>query len=966
LGVVTGGLVQLKLPENSPVGSIVSELRGSIDSSTPINAELEFRIVKSDRQNGLEIFEIEGNQGKLIVKQSPDREILCPGEEKCLLEVQVVVLPQAYYQDLSITIELEDTNDNAPVFVSDIINIEINENTRSAYSLDNQMAYDPDIGENGKIIYTLDDESIFTLEQYEDQSGSHLDLIPVGVIDREKFKSAELKMTASNPKITDQMDQSTTVTIHVTVLDENEFKPTFTRQVYEFEVSESVAPGTAVGRVVVNDGDGSESVTLQIRDVTARQYFRVQSNGQIFTNRKIDYEQKKSFQFWIIAADSVHSERAKVSILVLDENDNEPDVFVAFTKPHLSIPNSGWVEENGSIGMHIGYVRAEDKDSAGIKSIELMETDSFELDKGIIKTKRALDRETKDQYILHIVACDNSVKQKCTKRRLIIFVRDLNDNSPICENTNTVIQVSESEENGAFITQMKVSDLDSETEPTGYGSLNYRLEPAGQFKIDSKTGVVTLAEELDYESQATWTLEVVARDGGDLETRCHLEIQVQDANEAPPIFQTPTEDDLELLINSKELKGSYLMSVEALDPDYNPATAPKGTPKIMYSLSDSHDVLKIESISGEVTLNKAAEDIPEEYKTFRIIITATDSGTPPMSSNIRLTVALREGVVSGLVQNRRALKGGATLALIAILAALTALLLIILIALAFICRHKKSVRYATSYSHGNTVESTKSTNDQNSRCDEIDNFIKIHDDVSILYDSILTPRSSIGPNNLYKADGGPQFKSRMILDKIFKRKYVDNNMGQSEEEKSDRDSGKGESDHDTINPAGGPKCDENCLRLGHSDSCWIEEDNLSQSSSKNGYKKCNIIHSHNPSLHQSNQINRIDIEHKKEIHSSGYISQDTDDLVQGFKPIRMGQSTPIKSRDHRESSDDGKSSASSLVVSNKTPTKGPFNSHGTGCIIDVSRSDISGSDLTVRDLSLRKNYQHSPKKINIV
>ena len=54
----------------------------------------------------------------------------------------------------------------------------------------------------------------------------------------------------------------------------------------------------------------------------------------------------------------------------------------------------------------------------------------------------------------------------------------------------------------------------------------------------------------------------------------------------------------------------------------------------------------------------------------------------------------------------------------------------------------------------------------------------------------------------------------MILDKIFKRKYVETNNGQSEEEKSDRDSGKGESDHDTINPAGGPKCDENCLRLG--------------------------------------------------------------------------------------------------------------------------------------------------------
>ena len=40
---------------------------------------------------------------------------------------------------------------------------------------------------------------------------------------------------------------------------------------------------------------------------------------------------------------------------------------------------------------------------------------------------------------------------------------------------------------------------------------------------------------------------------------------------------------------------------------------------------------------------------------------------------------------------RRALKGGATVALIAILAALTALLFIILVALAFICRHKKVI-----------------------------------------------------------------------------------------------------------------------------------------------------------------------------------------------------------------------------------------------------------------------------------
>ena len=60
-----------------------------------------------------------------------------------------------------------------------------------------------------------------------------------------------------------------------------------------------------------------------------------------------------------------------------------------------------------------------------------------------------------------------------------------------------------------------------------------------------------------------------------------------------------------------------------------------------------------------------------------------------MTTSVRLTVAIREGVTTGLVEMRHALKGGATVALIAILAALTALLFIILVALAFICRHRK-------------------------------------------------------------------------------------------------------------------------------------------------------------------------------------------------------------------------------------------------------------------------------------
>ena len=88
------GLINVKIDENTKVGSTVAELRNWLDSSTPLNVDLQFRIVSQDRQNGLEIFEIEGSQGQLKVKQSPDREILCPNaritDGNCKLEIQVM------------------------------------------------------------------------------------------------------------------------------------------------------------------------------------------------------------------------------------------------------------------------------------------------------------------------------------------------------------------------------------------------------------------------------------------------------------------------------------------------------------------------------------------------------------------------------------------------------------------------------------------------------------------------------------------------------------------------------------------------------------------------------------------------------------------------------------------------------------------------------------------------------------
>ena len=83
-------------------------------------------------------------------------------------------------------------------------------------------------GENGRIIYSLEEGSLFTLEQYEDQAGRHLDLIPAADLDKEKVDSIDINLIASNPN---SEGESSSLPIHITILDQNEFKPTFDKTV---------------------------------------------------------------------------------------------------------------------------------------------------------------------------------------------------------------------------------------------------------------------------------------------------------------------------------------------------------------------------------------------------------------------------------------------------------------------------------------------------------------------------------------------------------------------------------------------------------------------------------------------------------------------------------------------------------------------------------------------------------------
>ena len=117
----------------------------------------------------------------------------------------------------------------------------------------------------------------------------------------------------------------------------------------------------------------------------------------------------------------------------------------------------------------------------------------------------------------------------------------------------------------------------------------------------------------------------------------------------------------------------------------------------------------------------------------------------------------------------------------------------------------------TTGTHGGHSPSTSTTKQHNP------DGVKIHDDVSILYDSILTPRSSIVPEKLNRIDFSGKFLQTTPLNLICARHRQEQmqNCRHSTSDSDHADSGKGESDQDVgHNNQMGPRCNRQCLRYG--------------------------------------------------------------------------------------------------------------------------------------------------------
>ena len=252
---------------------------------------------------------------------------------------------------------------------------------------------------------------------------------------------------------------------------------------------------------------------------------------------------------------------ATVDITVLDRNDHPP-VFT--THFNTRIP------ENTPVGTFVLKITSTDKDigdnAVHVYTLTQNPDGKFAIDpySGNITVAGALDRESRDEYILQLAANDGSYNAETS---VSIYILDVNDNAPQFQQKDYKFMIAELQPENTNVGKVSAGDLDA----SGPNSdIYYRFEPAsGDFIINAGTGVISARKMFEFKPDGeesspenTHHLTVVASDRGEpaMVTKATVTITVQQANRNAPVFDSTS---YTAAVSEDAMVGSSIVMVTA-------------------------------------------------------------------------------------------------------------------------------------------------------------------------------------------------------------------------------------------------------------------------------------------------------------------------------------------------------------------------------------------------------------------
>ncbi|XP_031654445.1 protocadherin alpha-2 isoform X20 [Oncorhynchus kisutch] len=432
--------------------------------------------------------------------------------------------------------------------------------------------------------------------------------------------------------------------IEVNIIDVNDNAPSFLEQYHTFNISESSSPGERYPLPIANDADtGSNSVKSYKLSPNEHFSLDVQNAGEqsvsaeLVLQKALDREKQPVIQLTLTAVDGGKPPRSGTSqiiVHVIDVNDNSP----TFSKSLYKVR----VNENVSLGTQLLKLEATDLDEGPhadilysfMKRGNVNYADMFSIDSqsGAITVKANLDHEENAAYELRVQATDQGPTARSGYSKVLVEVIDINDNAPEISVTSLINPVKEDADIGTVVALVTVTDKDGGKN----GFSNSKLVGSVPFKLTSnhKNDYSLVVDgHLDRESATQYNVTITAKDEGTppLSSTRVITVDVSDVNDNAPRFSEPI---INVYVKENSPVGDVIYTISAFDPDSDENA------KVTYSLLD-----KSVSISSSVNINSDTGDIVslqsfnyEEIKTFQFKVQASDSGVPPLSSNVTVHV----------------------------------------------------------------------------------------------------------------------------------------------------------------------------------------------------------------------------------------------------------------------------------------------------------------------------------------
>ncbi len=396
---------------------------------------------------------------------------------------------------------------------------------------------------------------------------------------------------------------------------------------------ENAAAGAVVYRVANSDSDANDSVSYSLSGADAGA-FTIDSAGAVRLVGAADFETKASYSINVVAMDRAGLTVEKAVTLAVN-NVNEA--------PIITSGGAGALVENAAAGAVVYRVANSDSDANDSVSYSLSGADAvaFSIDSlGVVRLNAAADYAVKTSYSINVVTTDRAALSS-TKPVIVAVIPVGYVNSTPAITSGDAGAVAENAPLSTVLYSVAISDADAND------SVSYSLSgpDAGAFTIDS-AGAVRLVGAADFETKASYSINVVAMDRAGLTVEKAVTLAVNNVNEAPII----TSGGAGALVENAAA-GAVVYRVANSDSDANDS--------VSYSLSGADAGAFTIDSAGAVRLVGAADF--ETKASYSINVVAMDRAGLTVEKAVTLAVnnvneapIITSGGAGALVENAAA------------------------------------------------------------------------------------------------------------------------------------------------------------------------------------------------------------------------------------------------------------------------------------------------------------------------